>query len=567
MNNSKEQSIKDINKIAKKANKEYIKNKYLYKKLNLYNNYNDLIKKNLQKYIPDKDNPPFSLTHLTEYTTKIKNDSQNYKNDYNNLFSKLNTLLDECRSDVSMGKPILTQKKSEEFTLDYLKIEKNNTIQLVKDSIKSSYNHRLFREPKRDNLIDIKKGNKLIEKIELDLQNSMINKCKQLNRYNKEIKINSSKILNMNKNIELIDKYVEKNKFVFSNYKAFSRKVTKNIETEQKPKKKLLMVSERIPSNLGNPIPSEEQIDYNSDDDRTIKKPKKNNNKIILDFMKVETLFDVSYEEGENETIIDNELHSDDENIFDKNTKLQKHSLTNHINDIKKIVPSFNFKQIEFNRNKPKEIDIYSLQRREYKKNTLNNQIKDMRKKIFDINSKLSYLKQKEIIMNEFVKKLKENYEAIQPMIYQKSDANIIQEENNFIVNNLNKDTEEEKDENKLDDDFLNDIEEIDEVYFKENEEKEKSDEKKETKDTKEDKKEEYDEKKLEDKILKSVLNKNVVNFKKKEIINENSNVNANINSKLNKSTKTHKKKLLMSLTSAVLKKNMKKDNKRAKSK
>jgi hypothetical protein len=49
------------------------------------------------------------------------------------------------------------EKKRKNFFLDNIKIEKEDTINSLKKSIKSSKEYHLFRESKRDNLIDIKK--------------------------------------------------------------------------------------------------------------------------------------------------------------------------------------------------------------------------------------------------------------------------------------------------------------------------------------------------------------------------------------------------------------------------
>ena len=463
MNSNKNFGFKRMNTIATKAKKQFTRNKYLLKKLQIYNEYNTLTKKILENYVFEKINasPQFS-----EYHTKINRDCENLKNKCNNFLAKFNKLLDESRSDVSMGKPALKQKKCEEFTLEFLNEGKNNIIKSLKDSIQSSKNYNLFREIKRDNLIGCLKGNRIVEKLNTNLQKKMLNQCKNFNKYINAINKGKSKIIRISKNIQLLDNYIQINELKLNNNKVFPLpKIKKYQEELDKNQKNHLIIS--APT-YHKPNKNNKEIEKNeySDDDKEDKKPKKEKNKIILDFVKVESLFDVSQGEGEDETIIDNELHSDDENIFDNKIKVKSQLSTNYLNDIKKIIPSFNFKQIEFNRNKVKEIDIYSLQRRDYKKNTIDMQIKEMEKNIENIENKLSYLKQKEKIMKEFVKKLEDNYEAIQPMICQNSENNIAQEQNDFVLKSLNKEEEKEKEKEKISlQNFLDNIEEIDEVY------------------------------------------------------------------------------------------------------
>ena len=68
-----------------------------------------------------------------------------------------------------MGKPILGQMRNEEFSLEYLKMKSNDIISGLKQSIKQSREYHLFREPKRNSLVDNKKGNKEIEKLTTEL--------------------------------------------------------------------------------------------------------------------------------------------------------------------------------------------------------------------------------------------------------------------------------------------------------------------------------------------------------------------------------------------------------------
>ena len=558
MSAPKKFGFKRMNTLAKEANKKITVNKYLLKKYDIFNHYNLLTKDIMNKCLSDQNVPP--LTYFNQYSKELENDYNNIKIEYNNTFSKFNTLLDECRSDISMGKPILTERKNDEFTLEYSKIKKTNIIDSIKKSIKSSKDYHLFREPKRDNLVDIKEGNKEMEKITNELQQSMLYECKRCNKYINKIIQYKSKTKAISKNIELLKKYIEDNKFKLSNFKAFSQKDT----IEQSDNSNLndknttnLNYSERTTntSNFINKI-HEKEFENNSDDDRcnNNNKGKKSRN-IIMDFMSIEKMFDVSNEEGEKEKIIDNELHSDDESIFENKIKTKNQLSMKYLKKIKKTINSLDLKQIHFNAAKAKEIDIYSLQRRKYKNKNIDSKIKEMKNKIENMNNKLILFKQKENIIREFVKKLEENYEAIQPMIYQKSEANIKQ--SGFIFESLNGKYNNKNDEIDFDDNFLDNIEEVDEVVYNENEQNEineindKEEDKKDTKDIKETKNDyDIEERKLEIKILNSVLKKKMKN------IHENVNI------------KPNKKKLIVSLTSTILKKiNTKKNEKRARSK
>jgi hypothetical protein len=513
MSDHKKKRLKRMNTLAVDANKKIAANKCLNKKYELYFKYYTLTKEIIAKCLTENNIPSIQL--LTQYYETMKNECNNLANEYENVYSKFNSLLGECGNELSMGKPILEQKKNEAFTLNYLKKDRDNTICGLKQSIKSSKDYHLFREPKRDTLIDIRKGNKEMEKATNDLQQSMLYECKKCNKFNNAIKKYESKIIGMSKNIELLKNYIETNKYKVNNYKDFSRNPT-NKNDEQEDKKGIIS-SERIPNKKNFGQREEEEYENNSDDDKgkETKKIRKKQNNIILEFTKVEDLFNISKEEGENEKIIDDELHSDDESVFENKVKPAKKISSNYLKSIKKSIPSFNFKQITFNRDKINEIDIYSLQRRQYKLNNIDNKIKEMKAKIEKITDKITSLKQKENIMREFVKKLEEKYEDIKPMLYQKSEINITQSD--FILNSLNNNdnTEREREKDSID---LNEIPEVEEHSLNVNEEIEKV------------------ERKMEEKILKKVCKKKASIIKKTVTVNKNKN------------------KVLVSLSGSVLK-------------
>ena len=107
-----------------------------------------------------------------------------------------------------MGKPVLKQIRAEEFALDYLKDEKDCIIKLLKKSVKSSKEFHLFREPRRDSLIDTKKGNKEIEITTSELQQNMLYECKKCNKYTHKIKKYNYQKKEIKKNIELLKKKI-----------------------------------------------------------------------------------------------------------------------------------------------------------------------------------------------------------------------------------------------------------------------------------------------------------------------------------------------------------------------
>jgi hypothetical protein len=466
MNNTVDEESKKIKILADSANKRMTINKFLHKKLEIYQKYNKLTKEIMDKCFTEKKEPPLVL--FNNYSKTIQNDYEKIKKDYDNIYSKFNSLLEECRSEISMGKPVFDQKKNEEFKLDYLLIQKEDIINSLKKSITSSKQYRLFREPKRDIFVNIKKGNKLSEKTANVLRQTVLKECKRCNKFDNNIKLYNSKIIGLSKNIELLKNYIEE-------HKNFTNRVITSDDNQGK---------NEMTVNLGKKLYIEDKKYNNSDENRDCHTSrKKKRNKTILQFIRVENLFDLPSEEGEDEKIIDDELHSDDETILERKRNFPKQLSTSYLREIKKTIPQFNFSQINFNKGKMNgEVDIYSLQRRNnYKSQNIDFQIKEQQKKIDKLTYKLDVLKQKENIMKDFVKKLRDKYDEIKSMIYQTTVSNIATED--FIIKSLSKcfnegdnnnsNNEDDKDDvifEEKDEDNVDDT--LDEIFGKDVEEK-----------------------------------------------------------------------------------------------
>ena len=164
------------------------------------------------------------------------------KTDYDKkYFPKYESLTANYFSDISMGKPILNQCQNEEFSLGYLKTKSEDIVNELKKDIKQSKHFNLFREPKRDSLVDILQGNKEIEKVTNELNNhnykyyntekaktDSITKLYSLELQLKQIIVNNSKLQNE------IQKEVQGKNNIFRALNEFKRKYEKNIHPELK---------------------------------------------------------------------------------------------------------------------------------------------------------------------------------------------------------------------------------------------------------------------------------------------------------------------------------------------
>ena len=457
----KEVNNQNINDKEIKAKELMIENKYLESKLNLYKKYIIMTKDTMQKLF-DKNNSAIKL--FNSYINEIQKDydklNEQYTKDY---YPKYESLIDECFNDISMGKPLLKQSRAQAFVYDYLNDEKDCLIKSLKESIKSSKHFHLFREPKRDNLVDIKEGNKIMEKTNTEVQQNVLYECKQYNKFSNRIKKYKYQIEEIKKNINKLNKYLNEeasknqtnnNIILDSNNKPTQEKTEEKKEKENTTKNKYHYhksnLKQSVMVGMFNPFfgtkENNQKEQNNSDENRSqgdegdkyakkksgglnlkkslnkVNKTEKKRNKIIKEFQKVEDLFNSSSEESENEKLIDDELHSDDETVFEKKINNEKKLTTTHLKEIEKYIPKITLNQIEYNKMKiMKEADIYSLQRRKYKSQNIDSNIKELKKRIEKMNEKLNLIHKKEKIMKEYIDKKKAQYEIVKPMAHKTS--------------------------------------------------------------------------------------------------------------------------------------------------
>ena len=180
---------------------------------------------------------------------------------------------------------------------------------------------------------------------------------------------------------------------------------------------------------------------------------KKDKNKIILEFqkIKIEDLFELSSEEAEKENIIDDELNSDDEIVFAEKVR-QPIKLTEfHIEEVEKEIPKINLAQIEYNKMKiVKEDNLYSIQRRKYRSQNIDNNMKELKKDIEKMKQKLEIIKTKEKVMKEYIEKVEKNYAGIRRFRKTPSVKNV---ETKLIAKSLIYRGEEKIKEENIDDD------------------------------------------------------------------------------------------------------------------
>ena len=564
--NHKEITNKEkLNYFAQKAKNEISLNNFYHKKKEIYQNYI----KEIKSILFDKDNIKKNFIILNN---RLKSSISKLEQSYNKIKSnKYDIYYKKCTDELDLGKPLINQLKSDNFTLRNTLIQRDFEIKVLTDNLKSSKVFTLFRQPKRDIFTELKEGNFYIKNFMNKIQANLLTNCKSYNALIEKEKNQKIKITKLKEKIEqilefiyLINKEKSKKNIIYKplllsndskkiisnpniiiNLKNFDRTFSSNESTQTTSKKssnnkdnisnskfelydsekkyledikytsnnnnnnintnitkaiKKIIIQEPINKNnfkslsinpimncetLKNEIDipsskysnsninSEDNNIYNfihnkalSAENRKTKKSKnKKNVKIIQSFLNLEELFQITDSENEKEEIIiDTVIHSDDETVLEKKVIHKKSIESDYSKKVQCIIPKINLDLIEFNKLKVyQEIDLYSLQRRNYKNMDVEDNIKLIKKKIKKMSKKVEINSKKLEVMNKFINELKNKYALFKRI---KTQSSAINSKVNYISGNeiidLDK-VEEEESENDIGSDYLNEDDEISE--------------------------------------------------------------------------------------------------------
>ena len=527
--NSKKQKRKEqIISLATDAKTKINQNKILSEQIDNYNKHLQMIKSFMNKY--SKNN---TITeNKPNESEKIKNDFKNYyqqlkksveelKETTKKIKQKYETNNDIYFNDASGDNLNYKQIQIDFFILSHSLEQKLNIIKKLKESIHFSKDYNIFREPKRETLTDSRYCDDYIDDINIELQKYALYEFKQFNKYynrcqkkikkvnNIKNKINifnqvikyfeqvihgkaysdnkqnkQTQILNINnKNIDnnLYSNAIIKNKRI-TNKKNYKYEEENNFYNTINPYNYRGLNNDDFGKNLQdlNEYETEQTFNLGKNINNNLFSLTSNNNvnKIQTDTKKnkkinlptVEELFDLTNNEGEKEAIIDDELHSDDEIVFETKIKSKKKIVVDYLPKIKKEVPNLYLSQIEFNKSKVmNEADLYSYQRRKFQRQNMDENIKMMKKKLKIIKRRCKINEKKCETIKNFAKECENDYNRLKAIKVQMS---MKQEKVNFMkkefYNQHTKDIIDENDElnyQKELDDYLNDPELNDPYY------------------------------------------------------------------------------------------------------
>ena len=529
----KKQSKQHIQSLAELCINQIYENKFLNQKKEIYTKQINLIKNILinNSKIENNDNTKKNII-LTEeiknfYNSLISSNIQLQKEE-KKLSDKYTSYKDNISKEDSMNKQLLTNTQYDNLLLICKLKEKEDIIKGLNKTLDYLKQNIYFKENKREIQVNNKWGdyylsinlNNLSKKMMAECQNFIQyrNRCekreKEKNKIQKDIDFYEGIIKYIKNYIgsgggpdsdnelnENIHKYKNGNKKNSHNTKKMLSKTIalyndnelslldnknslfddnliidkekkkieekNNIENGKEKDNKQLYSSFILDENHYENLAMHQNADINNKLKINLKKKSKSR----INFLTVDELFDINNHEGKETAIIDDELHSDDETIFEIKVKPLKKITIHYIPKIKKQVPQINLSQIEFNKQKVmNEADLYSLQRRKYKMQNLDENIKTMKKKIKKLRHTCKINKKKLDVFEKHAKNMENNYKTLKPLKIQSSLNGVkipkIQKfldeddgrEDNGIINELDDIDLGDEDSDHLEEDMIYDM-------------------------------------------------------------------------------------------------------------
>ena len=499
--------------LAEDAELKIIKNRIISSQINNYNKYIESIKSFIDKCSEknkitefnskNKDNVSYIKKECKNFLSGLKNNIINLKSEINKIRQKY-----DANNDLYFSVDLNYKRAQEDsFILSYSLNQKLNTIKKLKESIHLSKDYNIFQEPKRETLINTKIAEDNLDRINEDLQKYALFEIKQFNKYYnrtqrklKKRNLNKNKIQIFNQIINYFQQYNQgkKSNYIIQQksntlYNPQSQTISK---TKKPPDKKYYRKEDQDNINLTNIYLSLNNTDinpstndtekYNSFGEFTNNNLYNSSNLFPLSFNKsirknslkrnklkiptVDELFDLANNEGEKEAIIDDELHSDDEIVFQPKVKQNKKIILNYLPKIKNQVPKISLSLIEYNKIKVmNEADLYSYNKRQEQRGNEDENIKIMKNKLKVIKRRCNLNQKKLITIQNFVKECENDYNRLKAMKVQMSvnekEVTFMKKEffKQHIVDKI--DEEDELNYQKELDEYLNDPE-LNDPYF-----------------------------------------------------------------------------------------------------
>ena len=397
---TKENISKEISYFAESAKKQIKKNEVLSESINFVKDQIKTIKQIYESIANNqsKNRLIFVYQIISSYKENLLKLNNNLKEDVQKYSLKENNILENLNAE--------NYKNIQQLDLlgidDFLLLNKNQELQSqilsLKFNIYSAKEHSVYREPQRDVFSEKRDAEDVIYDENLKEQQKLLKNGRQFNKCRNSYIDSQRKIKKYRNQINIFNNIIyvilKKSNEIFNTHYQFEQ-FNKNNNDKNRDVNEII---NSINKTLNN---------------------SKNENRIHqkIDILKIDELFDISNIEGKNEAIIDEELHSDDEVVFEDKIHPAKKITKNYLAFIKLKVPKIDLSQIEFNKIKiMNEDDLYSAQKRKFNQNNINSSIAEAKKAVKKIQRRCNLNRKKLEAIQNFIEDVKYNYKILKPL-------------------------------------------------------------------------------------------------------------------------------------------------------
>ena len=395
---SKGNKIKDTKQIiyslAQTATNKIYENKLLTQEIVFLKTNINLIKEILIKYSSintnDESKKKLIFDGINKIHNSLKKSNEKLHNEKMKLKKKLENDLDKIFNEKESLRQELSNKKIDNFIILSQLEEKDIQIKTISLLINSFIIAKMFPIEKLDKKIGNETGCYYLDNAKQKLSDQLMDEILYYNLYIKTcVKLNTKK-KKLQKKINYYNEIISYIKKLNLRRKNFTEDINNNEKNEN-----ILDITNKL-----------------GDSQKNKKKLKK------IDILTVSQLFDVNNDEGKSEAIIDDELHSDDDVIFQPKVKQNnKISKGFRLTQIQEKIPKVDLSLIEFNKKKiMNEADLYSFNRRKFEIKNIDEQIKEMTLKRKEILHKCKISIKKIIAMKQFSENMQKNYNILKPL-------------------------------------------------------------------------------------------------------------------------------------------------------
>ena len=410
-------------------------NKILQETIKIYNEQADTIKylmgnysRNLKSYSKSK-----ALKDFEDYNSHLNLLLKKTKSKIQKLDLKNKALTQKLSENSSADEELLTKIKEDNFILKYAVKEKNDLItnvQNIDDTFRYIDETRII--PKYEFEVNQRVGFYYLDKMSSNVQQKLLCFSRAFNNNKNKNNKNIKKINELRKKIEFLKKYIElfeflpKNDIDFSKFNNSIGILNNNAQINITFKGVIINNNFYPPQSNQNQIKSKKtvmnstkninRVNISNDKFQIFQNftPEKKKKQSKFNLIKIDELLSISNIECENEDLIDAELHSDDEMVFENKISSSKTIINDYSSNINKTIPKLDLNQIEFNKLKVMdECDMYSLRKRKYKASDANEVLEITRDEVQKYKEKIKLNKKKCKAIKSYIDELKNDYKLL----------------------------------------------------------------------------------------------------------------------------------------------------------